>query len=50
MSYLPAVVIWGLDRLQLLSITAVRDTTVSWPFLTTSTLAVALMLFLTRHR
>lgn len=47
---IPLAVIWILDRLQLLSLDAVLDATVSWQFITASTVIVILILFAMRSR
>lgn len=47
---LPIGVIWGLDRLQLVSIDAVLGVALSWPFLIVTTALISIVLVFTRAR
>jgi hypothetical protein len=46
----PLAVIWGLDRMQLLSLDSVLRATLSWQFIVASTAAIVLILFAKRSR
>jgi hypothetical protein len=42
--FLPIAVIWGLDRLQLVSIDAILSVTLSWPFIIATTSLICIVL------
>ncbi len=46
----PIAVIWGLDRLNLVSIDAVLDVAMSWPFVVATTILIILALVVKRAR
>jgi hypothetical protein len=48
--FIPLAVVWGLDRLQLLSLDGVLQAALSWQFIAASTVAVGLILFAKRSR
>jgi hypothetical protein len=48
--FVPLAVIWGLDRMQLLSLDSVLRATLSWQFIVASTAAIVLILFAKRSR
>ena len=48
--FLPIAVIWGLDWLELVSIDAVLDVALSWPFITASSILIVLALVIKRKR
>ncbi len=48
--FVPLAVIWGLDRMQLLSLDSVLGATLSWQFIVASTAAMVLILFAKRTR
>ena len=48
--FLPIAVIWGLDRLNLVSIDAVLDVAMSWPFVFATTILIILALVVKRAR
>lgn len=47
---LPLAVIWGLDRMHLVSIDGVLNTALSWPFLIATTALISIALVFTRAR
>ena len=48
--FLPLAVIWGFDRLELLSIDAVLQVALSWPFIIATTVVIVLVLLAKRQR
>ena len=48
--FIPLAVVWGLDRLQLLSLDGVLQAALSWHFIAASTVAIGLILFAKRSR
>lgn len=48
--FIPLAVVWGLDRLQLLSLDGALQAALSWQFIAASTVAVGLILFAKRSR
>jgi hypothetical protein len=48
--FVPLAVIWGLDRMQLLSLNNVLRATLSWQFIVASTAAIVLIFFAKRSR
>jgi hypothetical protein len=47
---LPVMMIWGLDKLGLVSVDAVLDVALSWPFITASSVLIVLALVIKRKR
>ena len=47
---LPIAVIWGLDRLELVSIDAVMEVALSWPFIVVATILIVLAFVIKRMR
>jgi hypothetical protein len=48
--FLPVAMIWGLDKLGLVSVDAVLDVALSWPFITASSVLIVLALVIKRKR
>ncbi len=48
--FVPLAVIWGLDRMQLLSLDSALKATLSWQFIVASTAAIVVILFAKRSR
>ena len=48
--FAPVAVIWGLDRLELVSLDAVLNVALSWPFLVATTMLIVIVLLVKRAR